>query len=79
MTRSDKPEMTVGGEDEMETFDQALRGKYQGTSEDDRDMRVLGKAQVLNVSWKTLFNAREKLTFNSETSDSSRPWDLLAR
>ena len=49
MSRTGKPEMVVENEHEMETFEEALRGKYQGTAEDERDMRVLGKTQVLNV------------------------------
>ena len=36
-------------EDEIRTHDPSLHGKYAGTDQDDRDMRVLGKRQVLNV------------------------------
>lgn len=49
MSRSGKPEMVVEGEHELETFESVLKDKYAGTSEDERDMRVLGKTQVLNV------------------------------
>ena len=44
--------MVVSGDNEFETFDDALRsgGKYAGTAEDEREMRALGKSQVLNVS-----------------------------
>jgi hypothetical protein len=39
----------ANGEHELETFDSALRSKYAGTAADERDMRMLGKTQVLNV------------------------------
>ena len=52
MSYAGKPEMVVSGDNEFETFDDALRngGKYAGTAEDEREMRALGKSQVLNVS-----------------------------
>lgn len=53
MSRADvKSKMAVDDgehEHELETFDSALRGKYAGTAADERDMRMLGKTQVLNV------------------------------
>ena len=80
MSRTDKPEMVLEGEQELETFEDALRGKYQGTSEDERDMRVLGKTQVLNVRLMgPLSSGGDHLTSDSATSASSRRWDLLAR
>ncbi len=43
-------EAVVPTEHEINTHEMSFQGKYAGTDQDDRDMRVLGKRQVLNVS-----------------------------
>jgi hypothetical protein len=49
MNRTEKSGMVIEDGHELETFDDALQDKYQGTSEDEQDMRAMGKTQVLNV------------------------------
>ena len=49
-TIPEKTDNFVGDERELENESHLANSKYAGTTEDERDMRVLGKAQVLNVS-----------------------------
>ncbi|KAK5164589.1 uncharacterized protein LTR77_009795 [Saxophila tyrrhenica] len=52
MSHVGKSDMVVGNDHELDTFEGALRDKYQGTAQDHRDMRTLGKTQVLNRNFR---------------------------
>ena len=78
MSRTDaKSQMAVADDEhELETFDSALRNKYAGTAADERDMRMLGRTQVLNVGRPSRAYRRQSadLVANSAISASSLLW-----
>lgn len=55
--RSDKSGMSVVRDDDAANYEMGGLGKYAGTDQDYRDMRKLGKTQVLNVSTARPINA----------------------